>query len=274
MEDKINFLNKLIEIETDIYKCYAILADLEINGLMQDNKYNVVLNALNDLYERERNFLRELPNDILDINDLQVLIITQDENLKYNLDDQLAKDLIDSRILEHLDFHENNIIDREYDEYDDDYDDEYLHGDMSYDETTIEEEMKKNYALEFYRRLQERIDYSASDRKSLICEKYNMLYNFPVLDADSLCTGFNFKNALILDNSNVADCLGVHQAVYDVKYLLYMREIVLETLEELVFLEKHEEDENSKRTNFKIFDLQLEIALSYFGFINLYDLKE
>ena len=215
--------------------------------------------------------ISKIPKDFKSIVDLRLVIFMSADKLEYPVQDESVRSLIDWRILEHLELCEADL---EMNKDIDDYFDEEEFDDFADIDVLLEREMRKSYALEFYNRLQERIDHTQTDREGLIDQKYDMLFNFPLLDADALCTDFKFDNILDISHSEIARNVGVPQALYEIKYLLYLQQIVYGMIDQLVWIEKNEEELEKKRLDFKIEDLHLEVALSYFGFVNLYEFKE
>lgn len=274
MDKEIAFLNLFINVVGKMYHIYLALAQAEKNNMTHDASYTTLLMTLNDLYEQEKILLNKISRDFNKINELSLIILVNYDKLTYPSDDENEIEIISSRILRHLEIMEDNIEENmpqlpSREEYEDDEECDY-----EQPETFLENAKKKNFEIEFYKRLQQRIDNATEDKELLIDEKYNMLFSFPLLGADMLCTAFNLDNISVTTNSAIATQNGTSQSIYEIKYLLYMREIVYSTIEKLIFNEKYEDEPDSRRVNFKLYDLQLELALSYFGFINLYELKE
>ena len=266
MDEQIKFLNNFILIEEQLYDVYQKLKEIEIAG---NNENIALLKELNDLYEAEKKIINTIPNDLDEVSALQLVLFLTPDKLSYSvLEEKQA--YIELRMMSHLE-HLAEILEAKEELYDeeDDYD-----IDRPTLNTTIEQEVSKNFAIEFYKRLQNRIDNASQDKDALINEKYDMLYTLPLLNSEALCTGFTFQDSIIADSAIVASNLGITQTIYEIEYLLYMREMVYDTIETLAILERAETDLSQKRVDFKIEDLHLEIALSYFGFVNLYNLKE
>ncbi len=266
MDEQIKFLNNFILIEEQLYDVYQKLKEIEIAG---NNENIALLKELNDLYEAEKKIINTIPNDLDEVSALQLVLFLTPDKLSYSvLEEKQA--YIELRMMSHLE-HLAEILEAKEELYDeeDDYD-----IDRPTLNTTVEQEVSKNFAIEFYKRLQNRIDNASQDKDALINEKYDMLYTLPLLNSEALCTGFTFQDSIIADSAIVASNLGITQTIYEIEYLLYMREMVYDTIEKLAILERAETDLSQKRVDFKIEDLHLEIALSYFGFVNLYNLKE
>lgn len=266
MDEQIKFLNNFILIEEQLYDVYQKLKEIEIAG---NNENIALLKELNDLYEAEKKIINTIPNDLDEVSALQLVLFLTPDKLSYSvLEEKQA--YIELRMMSHLE-HLAEILEAKEELYDeeDDYD-----IDRPTLNTTVEQEVSKNFAIEFYKRLQNRIDNASQDKDALINEKYDMLYTLPLLNSEALCTGFTFQDSIIADSAIVASNLGITQTIYEIEYLLYMREMVYDTIETLAILERAETDLSQKRVDFKIEDLHLEIALSYFGFVNLYNLKE
>lgn len=266
MDEQIKFLNNFILIEEQLYDVYQKLKEIEIAG---NNENIALLKELNDLYEAEKKIINTIPNDLDEVSALQLVLFLTPDKLSYSvLEEKQA--YIELRMMSHLE-HLAEILEAKEELYDeeDDYD-----IDRPTLNTTVEQEVSKNSAIEFYKRLQNRIDNASQDKDALINEKYDMLYTLPLLNSEALCTGFTFQDSIIADSAIVASNLGITQTIYEIEYLLYMREMVYDTIETLAILERAETDLSQKRVDFKIEDLHLEIALSYFGFVNLYNLKE
>ena len=267
MENKEEFLEKLIIIETDIYEAYMAIAELEKANMLSDSSYLEILQILPSLFQDEKDLLESYELSYEDVLQIMLFLLDNEytsENIFY----------IEERLYSILEKFEED----DYEE-DEDFDDEFEYL-FELVKTVPDDVIEKMYIKEILKRLQGRIDNIdiedekvIDDRQNLIQEKYNILFSNSFLDQELLCDGFNIDNLMDYDVKSFKEYTEDEDQINS-SIMIYMFNMAGEAISSIISLENTLLEPSKKRSQLKIWDIMLETSLSYLNFLELSDFEE